>query len=546
MNKNQTPRPPDVPSTPYIAYLRALSRDSAPPELDWAIANKNYHLAKSRIDRPAQAQAVRTALEACDANPGSDAARALCDSLAMHRWLAGLYAEHDIHTLAKGLSVSASTISLLRKIADETPYRVVFINAVTWLLALNRGLDQEFLGIAAFDSALTDAVWYVCELSEATQEQANALHFSLAKAGSFEAQQWLCDQLDSEPSDELRASILRFAYSDTSPEPIELYGEPNPDFAPALINFVSKTKLLEELEAESIDDALCRAVLTILAEGVCGSLANGTELSYFKRTIAIDELLSLTIGHLKGRALSLDELFDLAWIYDCVFEEIDRWLGQDPGALFDEGDLVAGRREHQDLAKQIRSLYENPANKERLEAAVKSGGIDGSNAKNTLDRIYAVAPGTRREDFDERLKELQDRLARDAGQRNVSLVGFQAMIEASNGDARSVAKAIEWCEDYLACMGGFGANLNAGAQTVLRHALPLLRNRPGLGHELIRTALISTTHCHMAMMVLRSYPMDYWPEDIDRSLRSALTRSEIDAEMFRGAIDSLVAYRADK
>ena len=540
MNRDQTPSPP------YIAYLRALSCETAVPELDWAIVNKNYYLADSRIDRPAQEQAVRTALKAYDARPGEDTGRALYDSLARHRWRAGMFSEQRIHTLAEGLAVDASTISRLREIADETPHRLVFVNAVIWLLALSRDQDEAFLRIAGLDPDLTDAIWYVCELSAATPVQANALHFSLAKAGSFEAQQWLCDQLDSEPSDELRASILRFAYSDMSPESIELYGEPNPDFVPALINFVRKTKLLEELEAESIDDALCRAALTVLAEGVCGSLANGTELSYFKRTIAVDELLSLTIGHLKGRALSLDELFDLAWIYDCIFEEIDRWLGQDPGALFDEGDLVAGRREHQELAKQIRSVYENPANKERLEAALKSGGIDGSNAKITLDRIYAVAPGTRREDFDERLKELQDRLARDAGQRNVSLAGFQAMIEASNGDARSVAKAIEWCEDYLACMGGFGKNLNAGAQTVLQHALPLLRTKPGLGHELIRTGLRSTTHCHMAMMVLRSYPMDYWPEDVDQSLRSALTRSEIDAEMFRGTIDSLVAYRAEK
>ncbi|ANO50443.1 hypothetical protein BA177_03770 [Woeseia oceani] len=546
MSKNQTPGPLDGPSTPYIAYLRALSSGAVVPELDWAIVNKNYYLADSRIDRPAQEQAVRAALKAYDARPGEDTDKAVYDSLARQKWRASLFSEQRIHTLAEGLAVNASTISRLREIADETPHRIVFVNAVIWLLALSRDQDEEFRRIAGFDPDLTDAIWYVCEQSGATQVQANALHFSLAKAGSFEAQQWLCNQLDSDPSDEVRASILRFAYSDTSPESIELYGEPNPEFAPALINFVKKTKLLEELRAESIDDALCRAALTILAEGVCGSLTNGIELSHFKRTIAVDELLSLTIGHLKGRALSLDELFDLAWIYDCVFEEIDRWLSQDPDARFDEGDLVAGRREHRDLAKQIRSVYKSPENKERLEAAVKSGGIDGSNAKCTLDRIYGVQPGTPYEDFDERLNLLQDGLARGAAQRNVPLAGFEAMIEATNGDAGSVARAIAWCEDYLACMGGFGKNLNAGAQSVLQRALPLLRSRPGLGKELIRTGLISTTHCHMAMMVLRSYPMDYWPEDIERSLRSALTRSEIDAEMFRGTIESLVAYRAEK
>ena len=544
MNKNQTSYPPDVLSTPYIAYLRALSRDTAPPELDWAIANKNYHLANSRIDRPAQAQAVRTALEAYDAAPGSDAARALCDSLAMHRWLAGLYAEHDIHTLAKGLSVSASTISLLRKIADETPYRVVFINAVTWLLALNRGLDQEFLGIAAFDSALTDAVWYVSEESRDEKAQDDKLRFSLAKAGSFEARQWLYGQLDSELSDDLRGSVLRYAYSETTPESIELYGEPNPKFTPALVDFVNKTKLKDELEADTIDDALCEAALTILSEGVCNCLLNGIELSHFKRTISIEELLSLMIGHLQGRALPLNALFDLAWIYDCVFEEIDRWLSQDPDALFDEDDLVVSRKEHQDLARKIRDVFENPANKKLLDAAVTAGGIDSRNAKLTQDRINGVTPGARRDDFEKLLGELQGSLARGADQRNVPLTGFHAMIEAANGDADSVRKAIEWCEDYLACMGGYGPNLSADAQCVLKEALALLRSRPGLGRGLIRAGLESTTHSHMAMMVLRSYPVDRWPEGIERSLRSAVSRSETDAQMFQGAIDALVAYRA--
>ncbi len=546
MNNDQTLHAADAPSTPYISYLRALSGDTAPPEIDWAIANKNYHVANSRMDRPAQAQAMRAALEAYEGRPGNDTAAALYDCLAMHKWPAGLYSEQRIHTLGDGLSVSASTINMLQSIADETPHRVVFINAVVWLLALGRDLDQEFLRIAGFDSELTDAIWHACEESEAAMIQGDALRFSLAKAGSFEARGWLCDQLNNEPSDELRASVLRYAYSDTHPEPIELYGEPNPKFSAALVDFVKKTKLLKELEAETIDDALCQAALEILSDGVCGSCTNGVELSYFKPTISIEKLLSLLIGHLEGRALSLDELFNLAWIYDCLFEEIDRWLSQNPDALFDEGDLIIGRREHQALAKKIRDVFENAENKDLLDAAMKSGGVNGSTARLALNRIQGVVQGTRRDDFDEHLKELQESLARGAEQRNVPLSGFQTMIEAANGDARSVARAIEWCEDYLACMGGSGPDLNAGGQRVLGHALGLLRSKPGLGHGLIRAGLQSRTHFHMAMMVLRSYPMDYWPEDIERSLRSGLSRSEIDAEMFQGAIEALVAHKAAK
>lgn len=377
--------------TPYISYLRALSSNTAPPRLDWAITNKNYYLDASCIDRPAQKAAVRAALREYDARPGSDTAKDLYDSLAVHQWLAGLHSEHGIHALARDVSVSASTISLLREIADESPHRVVFINTVTWLLALNRGLDQEFLSVAGFESELTDAIWYVGEASDVITTEPDALRFSQAKAGSFEARLWLCDKLDNEPSDAVRGSVLRFAYSDTTPESIELYGEPNPKFAPALIDFVQKTKLMEELKVDIIDDALCQATLTILSEGVCGSLLDGIELGHFKRTISVEQLLSLMIGHLQGRSLSLNELFDLAMIYDCVFEEIDRWLSEDPDAQFDEDDLVIGRQEHQDLAQKIRDVYEKPENKDLLYAALDSGGVDGKNAKLALDRLVGGA-----------------------------------------------------------------------------------------------------------------------------------------------------------
>ena len=120
----------------------------------------------------------------------------------------------------------------------------------------------------------------------------------LAGADSLEAGEWLYSQLDNDPSDEQRGWILRYAYSDGNPECSELYGEPNPAFAPALVDFVQKTKFMEELEVDTIDDALCRAALTILSEGVCGSLVDGIELSYFRQTINIDKLLSLAIGHM--------------------------------------------------------------------------------------------------------------------------------------------------------------------------------------------------------------------------------------------------------
>lgn len=534
-------------NTPYMSFLRARSCDTAPPKLDWAIANKNYYVAESRIDRPAQERAVRAALEAYDARPGSDTAKTLYDSLAIHKWLAGMYSEQRIHTLGNGLSVSTSTINMLLKIADETPHRVVFVNAVTWLLALSRDLDQEFLCIAGFDSALTDAIWCVCEASEseAATIQRDALRFSFAKAHSFEARHWLCDQINNEPSDELRGSVLRYAFSDTSPEAIELYGEPNPKFAPALIDFVKKTKLLEELEAETIDDALCRAALGILSEGVCNSLLDGIDFDDFERTISIGNLLSLMIGHMEGRALSLNELFDLAWIYDCVFEETDRWLNEDPVVRGNPGNLVIGRREHQELAKRIRDVYENPENKNLLDAVAQSGGIDGRNAKISLNRINQVPFGTRRDDFDELLGELQDRLARGANENNVPITGFEDMIEATNGDTRSVERAIEWCEDYLACMGGSGPNLTGDAQRVLQHALPLLKSRH-LGLGLMSKGLESTTHHSMAMAILDSYPVDRWPETVEQSLRRGLGRSEISVEVFKRTIEKLAAHKTDK
>lgn len=536
-NMIQTPDPPASLSMPYLSYLRALSNDKEPPAIDWAIANKNFYVADTRINRPDQVLAVRAALEAFARNPADAAASHLYEQLFEHRLLSGLYSEQRIPEL--GLSLDASTIGKLREFAETTTHRVVFINALIGLLASSRDLNTELLCAAAFESELTDAIWYVCRAQEAEPIQCDALTIALAKAGSYDARMWICSQLDSNPSDELRSLALRYAFSDATPESAELYGEPNPEFAPALVNFVKQSKLIEALEAEAIDDALCNAALRICSEGVCTSLVDGVELSYFRGTISIDVLLSMLIGHLQGRALTLDELFNLAWIYDCVFAEIDGWLSKDPEALFEESDLVIGRREHRDLAQKIRSVYDNPRNRGLLENYVEKGGVDGGVAKQTLSRVRS---GESADEFLELLIEFQARLSCGANQRNVPITGFREMIEAAGSNASNATKVIEWCEDYFAILVADSSNLPTEAQYILRLALPLLRSRPGIGDGLIQAGLKSPAHNHVALQILHSWPVDRWPESVERLLRGALARRQRNVEALQKTIDMLVAH----
>ena len=519
---------------PYISRLRALFGDSEPPEMDWAIANKNFYIANTRIDRRAKEKETRAALEAFAANPGNDAASHLYKLLLEHRLLSGMYSEQRIPELGDGLTLDAATIGKLREIVDTTPHRVVFINAMIWLFASGKDLDTELLCATAFESELTDAIWYIERTQEAVPIRCDSLTVALAKAGSYEARMWLCGQLDGKPTDELRGVALRYAFSDATPESAELYGEPNLEFAPALVKFVEQTKLIDALGAETIDDALCRAALRICAEGICTSLMDGVELSFFRQMISIDVLFSRFVGHLQRRSLSLDELSNLAWIYDCVFEEIEFWLSKDPDALIEEGDLVSGRKEHRVLAEKIRDVFTTAENKDLLKVMVKAGGVDAMVAKQALDRVRP------NDDFLELLEDFQARLSRGADQRNVPIAGFRQMIEAVGGDASNIAKIIGWCEDYLAFAVASASNLPADAQYILRLALPLLRFRPGAGVGLIQAGLESRTHHHIALDVLQSWPVDRWPESAERLLRRGLTRSQRDAELFQQAIDKLV------
>lgn len=376
-------------ATPYLTYLEALSTNTQPPELDWDITNANYQEGRDvQLDQSVCIRGMRSALSAFDANPGQDTANALYARLVEHKLHFGLFEESRIPVLGDDLKLGMQTMHLLTDIAIVTPQRLVFINVMYWLLALHRDLDQALMRAAGFDHELTDAIWFVCkELRSKPSLPIDPLTLSLAKAGSYEAQFWLCEQLDRNPSDEVKGLALRYGFSDGTPECSELYGEPNSAFAPALVEFVQRTELLTALEVNEIDGDLRHAALDILSEGVCTCIVSGSELSYFKQHIPIEAILGQLIRHLQGQSLSLDDLYNLAWLYRCVFEEIDRRLTDNTNALFDESELVVSREEHQQLAQLVRDVFLVPANRDRLAAAIEAGGVVGQNAQMTLKRM---------------------------------------------------------------------------------------------------------------------------------------------------------------
>ena|GEM_PF-464574 len=376
-------------AVPYLSYLQALSTDAAPPAMDWTIANKNYRTGSDRVDHSPIAEKICAALEAFDERPGSDTGELLYECLLTQNWPIGEGGEATVGKLGESLSLDPRTVSKLLDFAKETPHRAVFINCLLLLLELAPGLDQRLLRTAAFDVDLRRPVWRVHDA-----EHLKTFHcddpLTLALSGSWGDgdKNLFRDQLSSDSADWFKGLTLRYAIWNSSPEfSRELFGELNPDFLPAVVNFVKQNELLNALDVKEIDDSLCCAALRILSEGVCECFGNNVDLEFFKESISIEKILVLLIGHLEGRTLSIYELVDLAYIYYWVFEEVDRWLREDAKALFCKGDLVVSRSEHQRLAKSIRDILTSPANASTLNNALAEGGWYGPNGQMSLDRI---------------------------------------------------------------------------------------------------------------------------------------------------------------
>lgn len=388
----------DMPAgIPYFTYLGAVATDSHPPTLDWETAYENWAVSRDpSIDQPQLIESMATDLKTFDERTEQSTANTLYRALAAHKLEFGVLLDSSNPSISDELGLTAKTTQLLIDIATETPHRVVFVNAVCWLLAIGHDSDQAILQTASFDEALADPIWSIFRPTSAKPAVVvDPIIASLAKAGCYDAQLWLCEQLSYDSSYDVKSTALRFGYSNVTPESADLYGEPNNRFAPALVDFIQRTELHSELRAEKIDDALCHAVIEILSEGLCTCIVDGTELSFFKQNIAIEEILRLTIEHLQGRSLRLDDLFDLAWFYHVVFEEIDRWLCEDVDSRFDENDLVFSRDKHRHLAQSIRDVFATAGNDETIRIALEAGGIKSENAQIALDRINGTySPNT--------------------------------------------------------------------------------------------------------------------------------------------------------
>ncbi len=369
----------------YLSYLNWLQvRDGTHSE--WVLDMPGLDKDASRDVLSERAEALRLALVAIDSDDGEPERAKLMQCLQSTNWVRGV-APARIPTFDGAWSPSDRTLDILLDIAMTTPSRVVFINTTICLLTFARSPGRVFLCSAAQEPELTDLVWQTHTNSLGDVVALDSVIVALAKARSLDAMHWLCDALFRDPSTEVKAAAARYGYSDGTPECSELFGENNPEFHTALIRFVDATDLLVLLQAESIDDALCNGALTICSEGLCTSLLSGVELVEIKRAVSIEAILQQLIGHLEGRTLTFEQLFNLAWLYDCVFEEIDRWLTQGTDGSYDEGDLVINEQAHLALAASIREIFWAPDNQAELAQASKRSRVSRNNAQRAIARM---------------------------------------------------------------------------------------------------------------------------------------------------------------
>ncbi|MEQ8691711.1 MAG: hypothetical protein RIC89_12880, partial [Pseudomonadales bacterium] len=147
--------------TPYFSYLEAVTTGSHPPQLDWETAYENWAVGHGRTVVQSQlTEKTATALSAFDACPEQSTANTVYTSLAVQNLELGEFLKSRTPSLKAELNLAHMTTRLLLDIATETPHRVVFVNAVAWLVVLVRDLDPALIQTAAFDDALTDEIWW--------------------------------------------------------------------------------------------------------------------------------------------------------------------------------------------------------------------------------------------------------------------------------------------------------------------------------------------------------------------------------------------------
>jgi len=242
--------PEDAPS--FFEHLNAKRKASQSEHvsIDWDVVNLNMTASSARSDSTLFDSVYSDMVAKICRTPDQDSAKSVYDLIASCCSL-GAYVEGKITTqFLQEESQRQVAASFLLFVIQYSPHKVAILNAMEFFHSIGSSIEADILRAFSDDPDLTRNAYKFIGKTTLSEGDKQDLIFTMAKTGSFDAQEYLFDTLRPESPPETRRFVLRHAQSAALPPDETLIGFDvgyNPEFLEAILGFVKRTQPLSEL-----------------------------------------------------------------------------------------------------------------------------------------------------------------------------------------------------------------------------------------------------------------------------------------------------------
>ncbi len=505
-------------STSYLAHL-STTPGATPNNNIESLDDLNLHASSARDDlsnlRTRRVEAFKTLCQ----QPSPEHAKQAYDLLVAHKDC-NVNVLTPLKTDPENLDTAGS---FLLFIILNSPHKVALKNALVLLSETETRVETDVLKTCSADEFLIHHLFPLCIRGDLAAAEEHTLMRVLAENGNYDAQEYLYEHLTDDSPDELRTFLLQQAQFAVEPA-FETYNgfdtAYNPEYHPHILEFAQRTRLAEALRAESIDDQLVTAALSFFSNLSACWLEN-VDWSEFEAVIPATEMLTTLLEHLKDRALSLDQIGDLAFIFDTLFSDPLAWVEAEPQKQISADLRITSQAMHLAIARDIYAILHARPQNQLLENALSSM------SHPDFDQALRISLLITKEDpFDVVFPYLKRELPRKPNIR-VSFSALTVCFKAAEHNREKAQLLAHWCADYCRFERSGGYFPGPGYEFILSNALRMVKLFPGVGKTLVTAGLDAQSPARqLSAEVLTAWPVDQWPANVSWRIDSAMKKEE--------------------
>lgn len=518
-------------STSYLTHLREAQSAISDCDLH-QIANLNLYASSAR-DNLIDLRARRIeAFSALCQRPCTEHAEQAYHLLVAHK-----DCEVDVLTPVKtDKSYQHIAGSFLLFVLLNSPHKVAVKNAIVLLAETETIVDTDVRRICSADSFLIHHLFPLPCTEDLPATEKQALMRNLAENGSFDSQEYLYEHFTEESPDELRYYLLRHAQFAAEPSFKTYDGFDvgySPEFHAAILEFAQRTELAKELNAKSIDDQLVTAALYFFSN-LSACWREGVAWSVFEAAVPATQMLDNLVEHLEGRTLSLENLEELADIFDTLFSDSMTRVEAEPNKQIPNDRLIASQVLHLAIAAKISAVLHAQPHAQLLENALSS-----MTNPDFDEAMHITLMITRNDPFEVVFPFLEKELPRKPNMR-VSHSAMAVCFNFVKHDRRKAQRLADWCADYCRFERSGGYIPGPSYEFILSNALRMVKLFPGVGKGMILAGLnAQSPTVTLAAEVLSAWPVEHWPTNISWRIDSAIAQENKTLAILTDALQKL-------